>query len=122
MSYTITPSEKNEYITVKVVGNISRLLAVGYNLEAHALGSQLGITRFLLDFTECRNTDTVLRNFKYVNEDMHNPGINQQACTAMLVSAGDHSHDFIEALFRSTGSDVTLFTDRELAVRHLLQC
>ena len=122
MSYTVTVSEKQDYIIVKVIGNISRVLAITYNLEAHALGRQLGISRFLLDFTECRNTDTVLRNYKYVNEDMHDPGINQQACTVMLVSPGDHSHDFIEALFRSNGGDVSLFNDRDLAVRALLQC
>ena len=121
MSYTISTSEQADYIILKVTGNISRVLAIDYNLEAHALGKQLGISRFLLDFTECRNTDTVLRNYKYVSEDMLNPGINQQACTAMLVSPGDHSHDFIEALFQSHGGNVTLFNDREQAVRHLLQ-
>jgi hypothetical protein len=122
MSYSITVSENKDYIIVKVVGDISRVLAIAYNLEAHALGWQLGIRHFLLDFSECRNSDTVLRNYKYVNEDMQNPGINQQACTVMLVSPGDHSHDFVEALFRSKGSDVTLFHDRDMAVRSLLQC
>jgi hypothetical protein len=121
MTYSISPSENNTYIIVKVVGNISRALALVYNLEAHSLGRQLGITRFLLDFSECRNTDTVLRNFKYVTEDMQDPRINQQARTAMLVGPVDHSHDFIEVLFHSNGSDLTLFRDRELAVRHLTQ-
>jgi hypothetical protein len=52
---------------------------------------------------------------------MKNPGINQKARTAMLVSPNDHSHDFIEALFRDSGADVTLFHDRDLAVWHLMQ-
>jgi hypothetical protein len=121
MNYSINPSEDKKYITVKVIGNISRLLAVKYNLEAHALGKELGIDRFLLDFTECRNTDTVLRNYKYVYDDMKDPGINQAACTAMLVSSNDHSHDFIEALFRDAGADFTLFHDRNLALWHLTQ-
>jgi hypothetical protein len=121
MTYSIVPSPDGKYITLKVVGNIGRLSAIAYNLEAHALGKELGIDRFLLDFTECRNTDTVLRNYKYVNDDMRNPGINQLACTAMLVSSNDHSHDFIEALFRNTGIDVTLFYDREQALQHLMQ-
>lgn len=121
MTYSITPSPDGKYITLKVVGNIGRLSAIAYNLEIHALGKELGIDRFLLDFTECRNTDTVLRNYKYVHDDMQNPGINQAACTAMLVSSNDHSHDFIEALFRSSGADVTLFYDREQALQHLMQ-
>ena len=121
MTYSITASDDKKYIIVKVIGNISRLLAIQYNLEAHALGKELGIDRFLLDFTECRNTDTVLRNYKYVYDDMKNPGINQSARTAMLVSPNDHSHDFIEALFRDARIDVTLFYDRDLALWHLTQ-
>jgi hypothetical protein len=121
MTYSITASDDKKYILVKVTGNISRQLAIQYNLEAHALGKELGIDRFLLDFTECKNTDTVLRNYKYVYDDMKNPGINQAARTAMLVSSNDHSHDFIEALFKDAGVDVTLFHDRELAVWHLTE-
>ena len=121
MAYSIKASDDKKYIIVKVIGNISRQLAMQYNLEAHALGKELGIDRFLLDFTECRNTDTVLRNYKYVYDDMKNPGINQLARTAMLVSPNDHSHDFIEALFKDAGTDVTIFHERELALWHLLQ-
>ncbi len=121
MTYSITASNDKKYILVKAVGTISRQLAMQYNLEAHALGKELGIDRFLLDFTECRNTDTVLRNYKYVYDDMKSPGINQAARTAMLVSSNDHSHDFIEALFRDAGVDVILFHDLELALRYLQQ-
>jgi hypothetical protein len=121
MTYSITTSADKKYIIVKVIGNISRQLAIQYNLEAHALGKELEINCFLLDFTECKNTDTVLRNYKYVYDDMKNPGINQSARTAMLVSPSDHSHDFIEALFKDAGADVTIFNDRELALWHLLQ-
>lgn len=121
MTYSITASDDKKYIIVKVIGNISRLLAIQYNLEAHALGKELGIDHFLLDFTECKNTDTVLRNYKYVYDDMKNPGINQAARTAMLVSPTDHTHDFIESLFKDAGADFTLFHDRELALYHLLK-
>jgi hypothetical protein len=121
MTYSIETSADKKYIIVKVIGNINRQLAIQYNLEAHALGKELEIDRFLLDFTECKNTDTVVRNYKYVYDDMKNPGINQAARTAMLVSSNDHSHDFIEALFRDAGADVTLFQDRELALWYLLQ-
>jgi hypothetical protein len=121
MTYSIKASNDERYIIVKVVGTISRQLALAYNLEAHALGKELDISKFLLDFRECKNTDTVLRNYKYVYEDMQNPGINQSARTAMLVGPDDHSHDFIEALFRDAGADFTMFHDLNLALRHLLK-
>ena len=121
MSYSITPSDDKKYIILKVVGNLSRQTALQYNLEAHALGGELGITRYLLDLTECRNTDTVMRNYTFVYTDMQHPGINKQAHIAMLISPGDHSHDFIEALFRNAGMDAALFHDRDLAILHLMR-
>jgi hypothetical protein len=120
MTYSIRASTDNKYILVKVVGTISRQLAMTYTLEAHQLGKELTISRFLFDFSECRNTDTVLRNYKYVYEDMQNPAINQAACTSLLVDSGDHSHDFIETLFKDAGADFTIFHDPELALHHLL--
>lgn len=121
MAYSITVSDDGKYIILKATGPISRQVALEYHLEAHALGRERGLDRFLLDFTECHNTDTVLRNFKYVYDDMQNPGIIQTACTSLLVSPADHSHDFIEALFRDAGADFTLFHDRSLAVANLMK-
>ncbi len=119
MSYTISKSENGKYILLKVVGTINRQLALQYYLEAHALGAENGIKRYLVDFTECRNTDTVLRNFTFANQDMQSPGIDQTARMALLVNPNDHSFDFIETLLRNAGNDVTLFHDRQLSLWHL---
>jgi hypothetical protein len=119
MNHNINISEDNKYIIVKATGNISRLLVIQYFVEAHTLGTQKSLDRYLVDFTECRNTDTVLRNYTLAYEDMKDPRINQSARTALLVSLHDHSHDFLETLLRNSGNDVTLFHDRELAVWHL---
>jgi hypothetical protein len=121
MTYSIKASTDKKYILVKVTGTINRTLAMAYNLEAHLLGKEMAISRYLLDFSECRNADTVLRNYKYVYEDMKNPSIDQSACTVLLVDPADHSHDFIESLFRDAGADFTLFHNPELALNHLLQ-
>jgi hypothetical protein len=121
MAYSVTVSDDKKYILLKVVGSISRQLSLQYNLEAHQLGRELGIDRFFLDFSECHNTDTVLRNYKYVYDDMKNPAINQEAHTVMIVGPNDHSHDFIESLFKDAGVDFTLFHERDLALWHLLQ-
>ena len=120
MSYTISPSEDGKYIELKVVGTITRQLATQYNIEAHVLGKELGINRFLLDFTECRNTDTVMRHYNFVNTDMQDERINRNAHIVMLTSPGDRSHDFIEVLLKNAGIDATIFRDRDAAMWHLL--
>ena len=122
MSYSITPSEDGKYIILKHWGEINSELAMKRNLEAHALGAKLGISRHLVDVTEARNVDSATKTYKFAYEDMKDPsGIDKKARIAVLVSPEDHSHDFVETVTRNAGQDVTLFRDRELAIRHLLE-
>lgn len=122
MPCTISPSEDGHYIVLTVRGDLTADSAMRQNLEAHALGEKLGIARFLVDATESRNVESVTRNYRFAYEDMKlPPGINRNARVAMVVSPEDHSHDFIETVSRNAGFDVTLFRDREQAIRHLLQ-
>jgi hypothetical protein len=121
MICTIGRSEGGRYIVQKVVGEMTRQAAMKYNLQAHAKGRELGINRYLVDLTEARNTETGLGNYEFAYRDMkETPGIDRRAKVAVLVAPGDHSHDFIETLARNTGLDVTLFTDREEAIAHLV--
>lgn len=121
MKHSVSVSEDGKYIVLKASGTISRVQVIIFFIEAHALGQQHGLERYLVDFTECRNTDTVLRNYTLAYQDMKDPRIDQSARTALLVSVHDHSHDFLETLLRNAGNDVTLFQDHELAVWHLLK-
>lgn len=122
MSYTIKPSEDGKYIVLKHWGEINSEIALTRNLEAHALGAELGITRYLVDGTEAENVDTVLKNYKFAYKEMKIPSsINQNARVAMLVSPEDQSHDFVETVLINAGLNVTLFRDRELAIQHLLK-
>ena len=119
MNHSVTLSENGKYVILKAAGVISRLQVIQYFIEAHTLGVQHGLNRYLVDFTECRNTDTVLRNYTLAYQDMKDPRIDPSACTALLVSPIDHSHDFLETLLNNSGHDVTLFHDHDLAVWHL---
>lgn len=120
MEYSIVPSEDKKYIILTIKGNITRVIAMQYNLEAHALGEKLGIHRYLTDVTEARNVESVLDKYKFAYRDMQQEtGIDRRARVAMLVSPEDHSHDFIETVARNSGLDVTLFREREKAMEHL---
>jgi hypothetical protein len=119
MKYSIVLSEDGKYILLKVVGTISRLQVIECFVEMHLLGAEKGIDRYLIDFTECRNTDTVLRNYTLAYEDMKDSRINPQARSALLVSSFDHSHDFLETLLTNSGVDIILFHDLEPALRYL---
>lgn len=62
---------------------------------------ELGINKYLVDFTETRNTDTVLDSYEFAYKDM--VGIEGLARVATLVSPGDNSHNFIETVAINAG-------------------
>ena len=112
-------SDDGSYVILKVTGTITHDRALKYDLEAHAFGAARGISRYLMDLTECRNVDSTTGKYRFAYEDMKSPGIDRRARVALLVNPDDHSHDFIETVCQNAGLDVTLFTDRAAAVRHL---
>lgn len=121
MSYKIIPSEDKQFIIIKVKGEINRKTAMQQNQEAHALGKKLGINRYLLDLTEARNTDPLADQYNFAYEDMAKAEeIDRKAVVAILVSEGDHTHDFIVTVTRNIGLNVSLFTDGEKAESSLL--
>lgn len=122
MSHTIYLSEDGKYIVTKHWGEITSELVMKRTQEAHELGKKLGITLHLMDVTEAKNIDSVTKTYKFAYQDIKAfPGINMNVRVAVLVKPDDHSHDFVETVTRNAGQDVTLFRDRELAIKHLLE-
>jgi hypothetical protein len=118
---TNTVSLDGKYIIQEIVGEINAEIALGFNRETHALGHRLGINRYLSDLTECRNTDSIIGNYDFAYSDMPaDPGIDRFARVAVLIAPEDHSHDFVETACKNAGLDVTLFRDRDEAIRHLV--
>lgn len=118
---TNTVSPNGKYIIQKIVGEINAEIALDLNRETHALGRRLGIRYYLSDLTECRNTDSMFDNYNFAYNDMPaDPGIDRSARVALLVAPEDHSHDFVETACRNAGLNVTLFRDRDKAIRHLV--
>ena len=121
MDYTITPSIDGTFITLKVKGNIIRQTIMKAILEAHALGRQLKVNRYLLDVTEAKNTEDTFGNYQFAYHDMQKiEGIDNNAHVAILVNPKDHSHDFAEIVSRNAGLNVRIFTDPVLAKKFLM--
>lgn len=120
MSSQISLSDDSTYIILEVTGEIDRQNAMQYNLEAHKVGKERGIRKYLVDLTNARNTETVLNNYQFAYDDMkHTEGIDKTAIVASVVAPEDHSHDFIETAFRNSGFNVTLFRDKQKAIDYL---
>jgi len=122
MDYTITPSIDGMIIMLKIKGNITRKTAMQMNLEAHALGRQLKVRRYLVDATEAKNVDDPLDDYEFAHWDMRQmEGIDKQARVAALVSPNDHSHDFMETVSKNAGLHFKLFTDPVEAKQYIME-
>ena len=120
MSYKISLSEDSVYIILEATGEITRENAMKYILAAHKLGKKHEIKRYLVDYRKARNTDTIINNYQFANEDMkQTPGIDLTAVVALLISPEDHSHDFIETVAKNSGLNVKLFRDKKKAIKYL---
>lgn len=121
MEYTITEFKDKGIILLKVVGDVTRQEMLACDMEAHALGRQLGIRRYLMDATEAHNVESVTGNYVFIRNDIEREEIDRLARVAMLVAPDDHSHDFVETVARNSGFLVKLFRDRGEAERYLLE-
>ncbi len=120
MAHRLEISADGTHVILTVRGDMTRERAMALNCEAHARGKQHGINRYLVDVTASRNTESPVGNFSFAYEDMARaPEIDRSARVAILVSPGDHTHDFVETVSRNSGLDVTIFTDRSRAEEHL---
>jgi hypothetical protein len=113
-------AEDQSHIILKLIGHSGRPEFQGV-LEAHALGRELGIHRYLVDLTEATNPDTPAEDYQLANRDfMASPALDLAARVVALARPGDHSHDFLVTAFRNAGAYLELFDDRPAALRALL--
>jgi hypothetical protein len=122
MGYSIKPSEDRDYIVLTVLGEIKGQSMMKYIIEAHALGKEMGINRYLVDVTKDRNIDSILGNYGFAYSDMKKTeGVDTMAKVAALVSPEDHSHDFIETVLSNAGLFLKIFTDLDIAREYLIK-
>ena len=120
MSYTISVSEDRKYIITISIGKLDNEIARQQNMEAQALGKQMGIDRFFVDMVESRYEGGPIAHYEFANSRKLSPDqYNRYARVAILVQEDDHSHDFVETVSRNAGFDITIFRDREEAIHHL---
>ena len=120
MPYRIYVSEDSTYVTLEQSGKITRKLQLQYNIEAHKIGKEHRIKKYLVDVIHARNTESNIENYQFTNEDVRGTNeIDKSAIVALVVDPEDHSHDFIETLSINSGLNVTLFRDKVKAIEFL---
>jgi len=120
IDHSIKPSKDRTHIVLTVVGEVAGQHMMKYIIEAHALGNEMGINRYLVDATGARNIDSIIGNYDFAYSDMKKTeGIDTLARVAALVSPGDKSHDFVETVLSNAGLSLKIFTDIDMALDYL---
>lgn len=119
MSYEISLAKGEKYIIVRLRANITRELAVRFSQAAYRLGAEQNLNRYLFDVRGFSNIESVFANYDYVNLDKAQLEFARPARAAILVTAGDQSHDFAVTVNRNAGFNFKLFTKEEEAVAWL---
>lgn len=104
---------------VQVKQDMNRALGRQLAEEATALGIKHRCIHQLIDVRESRNTEGPLENYSFAYDDLGKIAVDRRARTAILVSPGDNSHDFIEVVGRNAGYSVRLFTEEDKAIAWL---
>lgn len=116
MSYQITVSENGKYFRIRSSGDVTVEHAYRWSEDLKEMSQAHGIRRYLFDVRNSRNVSDVLENYKFAYRDADRLGLDKTVRSAILVSYGDQSHDFIAATMHNAGFYVRLFTDERAAM------
>lgn len=120
LTYSIQIAENRKYIEIILEGHITRADAMKYVVESHKIAAKEGISKFLLNALNARNTESVGNNYDFAYKDLkEEKNLLRGARIAMLVEENDHSHDFVETVAINSGENVRMFRDRADALKFL---
>jgi hypothetical protein len=120
MTFDLIPSDDRQYIIIKARGDTTNAAALERIRAAWKLGSEIGIRCFLVDLTESRNVEPVIKHVHLAKDEAPRL-VPREVRWAVLTEPSDHSHDFQVALTLSQGNDMVQFWDREEAIAYLLE-
>lgn len=113
MKYEIAFSGDEGFVRITVYELITADLERSFAKEAITAAKQNGVLRYLVDVRGVRNVASPLDQYSFAYEDMASLGLDRRARIAVLVGQDDHSHDFIETVFRNAGRTCQLFVDED---------
>jgi len=121
MKYEIAFSADAGFVRITVHESITADLERDFVKEAIAAAKQNGVSRYLVDVREASNVASTVDQYRLAYEDTTRFGLDSTSKIAVLVRQADHSHDFIETVFRNAGHNCQLFVDEDDASDWLRQ-
>lgn len=119
MDYLIETSEDGKYLRIAIKANVTTEIAYKWTDELVELTRNTGIKKYLFDSRKAKNISNVSDNYRFSYDMVSKLKLDKSIREAILVSPGDHSHDFIETTKINAGYDAKIFTDESEAIKWL---
>jgi hypothetical protein len=119
MDYEITTPPGKNYVHIKVYETITPDLERSFASEAIKQAKAHNRMHYFTDVTGVRNVSDPADMYKLAYQELAAMGMDRRSKIAILVSADDHSHDFIETVFVNAGYLCLLFHDPDHALAWL---
>jgi len=119
VNYTLSISEKQEFIICRVTGPLTIKVAKEFAKEIDNMSRAHNIKRFLKDMRGAPIQSSSYQIYEYTYEYMTNLGFQKDTRSAILVDPPDQSHNFVETVASNAGFTVKVFSDRAAAIAWL---
>ena len=120
LTCSVQLSDKKDCVIINVKGNITIEFVQQYLTEAHNLGREYNIRKFLIDVTQAKSLLGLDNIYSLLHVKQRKDGIyNTKAVTALLTDPNDHSHDHVEIIAQNHGLRFKKFTKNVDAMKYL---
>jgi hypothetical protein len=116
MSFQVFVAPTRRYVVCRVEGDITAETARRFGKAADELSRAEEIANRLFDVRDARNVETVAGNYDFAYKDMSDLEITRNMRSAILVSPGDESHDFVATAMKNAGYNIRIFTSEADAI------
>ncbi|MBL1142681.1 MAG: hypothetical protein D8M62_11610 [Proteobacteria bacterium] len=111
MDYKIDSIKEKGFVLIKVYKSITADLEQSFAKEAVETAQRDDLLNYCADVRGIPNVASTLDNYSMAYENMASYGLKHESKIAILHSINDHSHNFIETVFRNAGYNCKLFTN-----------
>ena len=115
----ITVSNSGKYLNCRVLVPITAEIARQMAQEIQQFSDQIGIESRLVDVRGVRNVSSVSKNYDFGYGELEEQGVARAPKGAVLIAAGDDSHDFAVVVIQNAGFNARKFTDEAAAIAWL---
>ena len=116
MNFSIHFPDEADFVNIIVHDDVNGETQRELAQNAIELAKEKGVNKFLVDVRGVKNTAATFEQYQLGYKDMAKFLLDRGSKIAICVDTHDHSHDFIETVFKNAGYHCHIFRDQPEAL------